>query len=295
MDKSPFFSIIIPAYNSASTIQMSIDSVLKQTFSDFEIIIVDDGSSDRLEEVVLSYLSTNVFLVRQENAGPAAARNRGVEKATGNYLIFLDSDDWLASDFLALTFESCSSANYSLALSTAVFINEQAVIRKIIKPWKDEQNFGPFLCGSYVISRNVFNELNGFDGNLFYSENSDLFLRLQNDYHIRLMDIASIPDAKAYIKLTRRSERNQKYFKKKYFSVKYFLKKHKQFFDSAPIHFMNFKRIEAFGAFQNGLFEEARNVTRELILKNPISVKNYFQFILFCFPGIAKKYYNIRL
>ncbi|HWN97238.1 MAG TPA: glycosyltransferase family A protein [Methylomirabilota bacterium] len=87
----PFFSVIIPAFNRATLIRETLDSVLGQDFKDFEVIVVDDGSTDGTAEIARNY--SNVIVVTQANAGPGEARNVGVKHARGEYLAFLDSDD----------------------------------------------------------------------------------------------------------------------------------------------------------------------------------------------------------
>ena len=88
----PRVSIVIPTYNRSAIVRRAIDSVLDQTFTDLEIIIVDDGSTDDTREALAAY-PDRVRYVRQENAGPAAARNHGMLLARGDYIGFLDSDD----------------------------------------------------------------------------------------------------------------------------------------------------------------------------------------------------------
>ena len=87
------FSVVIPSYNRASLIRRSIDSVLSQSVTDFEIIIVDDGSTDNTEEVIKTIGDPRVVYLKQENKGATAARNNGVRHAKGDYVSFLDSDD----------------------------------------------------------------------------------------------------------------------------------------------------------------------------------------------------------
>ena len=95
----PLVSVIIPAYNCAGVLSGTIDSVLKQTYGNLEIVVVDDGSSDGTGIVAEGYLeSGKVRCFRQENGGPGAARNRGMQSARGEYLAFLDSDDSLMCD-----------------------------------------------------------------------------------------------------------------------------------------------------------------------------------------------------
>lgn len=87
------FSVIIPVYNRAGTVCDAIDSVFDQSLEDFEVIVVDDGSTDETAKTVKEQYGSEVQLIRQENKGPGAARNRGIEAARGEYVTFLDSDD----------------------------------------------------------------------------------------------------------------------------------------------------------------------------------------------------------
>ena len=88
----PLFSVIIPSYNRAELIGQAIDSVLSAASADLEVIVVDDGSTDATLNVLARY-DQKIRVLRQENHGPGAARNRGLREATGDYVAFLDSDD----------------------------------------------------------------------------------------------------------------------------------------------------------------------------------------------------------
>ena len=90
------FTVVIPAYNRESEISRAINSVLQQSFQNFEIIVVDDGSKDNTPKVVETYTDPRIRLIRQENAGATVARNTGIINAKGTFVSFLDSDDeWL--------------------------------------------------------------------------------------------------------------------------------------------------------------------------------------------------------
>jgi len=99
----PYFSVIIPAYNRARFLPECLDSVLAQTFTDWECIVVDDGSTDGTRELVAEYVrrDSRFRYHWQENAGASAARNAGIERARGEWIAFLDSDDWYYPDALA--------------------------------------------------------------------------------------------------------------------------------------------------------------------------------------------------
>jgi len=121
---SPFFSVIIPVYNRAESITAAIDSVLAQTCRDYELIVIDDGSTDTTPNLIASY-GTIIRVVRQPNAGGGPARQRGIEQARGNYVAFLDSDDvwppWTLATYRRVIHEANQPA---LLLGSAIHTHE---------------------------------------------------------------------------------------------------------------------------------------------------------------------------
>lgn len=94
--KNPIFSVVVPSYNRAHLIERTINSVMNQTYQNFELIIVDDGSTDNTEEIVSTITDSRVYFVKQQNAGACSARNLGIYHSKGVYVSFLDSDDeWM--------------------------------------------------------------------------------------------------------------------------------------------------------------------------------------------------------
>lgn len=100
-------SVIIPLYNKEQTILSSIESVLSQSFQDIELIVVDDGSTDSSVSIVEGIEDCRIKLIKQENAGPGAARNTGARQAKGEWLVFLDADDELCKGALQHMMEQC--------------------------------------------------------------------------------------------------------------------------------------------------------------------------------------------
>ena len=96
----PKISVILPAYNSQDYIKKSIESVFAQTFTDFELIIVDDGSTDGTSDIINSLSDDRIKIISQSNQGPGAARNNALRMVSGEYVMFLDSDDWFCPDAL---------------------------------------------------------------------------------------------------------------------------------------------------------------------------------------------------
>lgn len=103
-------SVIIPCYNSADTIGLALDSLVAQNFPDMEVIIINDGSEDNLEEIVLDYKwKLNIVLITQNNLGVSAARNKGLKNAKGEYIMFLDSDDFYGPKMIRNLFNAITT------------------------------------------------------------------------------------------------------------------------------------------------------------------------------------------
>jgi hypothetical protein len=98
---TPCVSVVIPLYNKGNYIARTLDSVLKQSFSDFEVIVVNNGSTDGSEEIVKSFSDPRLRLISQQNAGVSAARNRGIMEAKSDFVAFLDADDQWHPEFLS--------------------------------------------------------------------------------------------------------------------------------------------------------------------------------------------------
>lgn len=98
--KTPFVSVVIPVYNTGKYAKRLIEGILGGTYMELEIIIVDDGSSDKSVEILRNIKNNKVKIYSKENGGPGAARNFGIEKASGKYLMFMDSDDGVKEDFI---------------------------------------------------------------------------------------------------------------------------------------------------------------------------------------------------
>jgi glycosyltransferase involved in cell wall biosynthesis len=171
----PTFSIIIPAYNSELTLQSAVKSVQAQTYSDYEVIIVDDGSSDGTSTVIDALvLDSRIRAVFQTNAGVSAARNAGANFANGEWLIFLDSDDLLAERALELFFQFSTTSKTSILRGG--FIRKVGSAQNVEIP--EGRNYVAPLAGSFAINRIVFTEIGGYDERLRFSENSELFYRI---------------------------------------------------------------------------------------------------------------------
>lgn len=187
---TPAVSIIIPAYNAASYIGEALASVFAQTFSDFETIIVNDGSpdTDDLERVLEPYTERIIYL-KQENSGPGSARNKGILKARGEYVALLDSDDAWLPNYLERQIQALrENPALDLIYSDALLVGDSPLAGRTfmeVEPSRGEVTFEGLLRWDCVIitsctvaRRKSLIDAGLFDPNLYYSEDFDLWLRL---------------------------------------------------------------------------------------------------------------------
>jgi len=187
-------SVIIPTYNYGHYIEEAIDSVLAQTYKDYEIIVVDDGSTDNTEEVVSKY-GPKIKYIYQENQGLSAARNTGIKKSNGEYIAILDSDDlwfpWKLEKQMKL-FEANSVLG--LVYSDGFAFSEKGVFDDFL--FGENTNFyrgrvfdklllNNFIsCPSALVKRDCFNKVGLFDTSLDACEDWDMWLRISLYYEI---------------------------------------------------------------------------------------------------------------
>ena len=192
----PLVTVIIPTYNRGWIIQEAIDSVLDQDFNDYELIVVDDGSEDNTLEILEAY-GKAIKVLQQGNRGVSAARNRGIEEATGRLIAFLDSDDlWLPKKLSTQVkfFENNADA---LINQTQEIWNRNGLR---VNPKKRHHKFSGMifersleLClvspSAVMIAKELFDTVGVFDENLPACEDYDLWLRISCRYPVHLTDL----------------------------------------------------------------------------------------------------------
>lgn len=198
----PRFSVIIPLYNKAAYIDKAIDSVLYQSFDDYELIVVDDGSTDGGELLVKKQTDCRIRLITQANAGVSTARNNGVAQASGDYICFLDADDWWAPNFLEEMDGLIALYPNAGIYGCSYFLVKQGH-NKIAPIGIDEmfthglisycQVYAKTLCmplwtGTVSIPRHIFKEQSGFKPHLKLGEDFDLWVRIALQYPVAFLN-----------------------------------------------------------------------------------------------------------
>lgn len=187
-------SVIIPTYNRAHCIRDAIDSVLRQTFQDFEIIIIDDASTDGTEDVVQNLLSEKVKYIKQSvNKGGGAARNRGIQESEGEYIAFLDSDDAWSPTYLERVKKEFDTKDETFGL-VYCFMNIINSDGEIVAKTKTNRNglaIPDLLINNFIASfscvtlrKSALISVSGMDESFRSCQDWDLFVRVNREYKI---------------------------------------------------------------------------------------------------------------
>lgn len=196
---SPTVSVIIPTYNRRAVLEEAVNSVLAQTYTDYELIVVDDGSTDNTTAYLAS-LSDRVCVITQENKGVAAARNVGIAAARGRWIALLDSDDmWLPRKlerhmaYLAANPSLRISQTEEIWVRNGVRVNPKHKHKKP-KGWVFSKCLALCLISPScaVIAKDVLVELGGFDEAYIVCEDYELWLRITLHYEVGLLDEALV-------------------------------------------------------------------------------------------------------
>jgi len=188
----PLISVIIPVYNGEKTIRETIESVLNQTFQDFELIVINDGSQDTTVEIVEGIQDPRLKLFSYPNAGQATSRNRGFSHAVGKYISFLDADDLWTPDKLEAQLKALQeNPQAAVAYSWTNYIDESGqYLRQGSYVKVSGDVFKNLLVVNFLengsnplIRAKALTEVGGFDGSLTPAEDWDMWLRLAARYH----------------------------------------------------------------------------------------------------------------
>ncbi|NMD01005.1 MAG: glycosyltransferase family 2 protein [Bacteroidales bacterium] len=252
MNKTTEISVIIPFYNASDFIDETIQSVLNQTFQNWEIILVNDGSTDNSADISKKYLSERIFLYEQKNMGVSMARNVGLKKAKGKYVVFLDADDILSNSFLEKRYDFLeTNPQYGFCCSNIIMFkdhqdniiwNHKGIFDNIsfnVLNYTESYESVPsnYMFRKEVIIKNklFFNPLLSSTADRFFLlelcyfskggfiENAPLWYRYHTKSMSSLLSEALIYDNELFYKLIDMNKLYQKKFKKQYSFHKYYI------------------------------------------------------------------------
>ena len=196
------FSVIIPLFNKAPYIRKAVESVVGQTYNGWELVVVDDGSTDGSSDIVKSIDDSRIRHVRQDNAGVSAARNRGITESTAPFICFLDADDWWEPTFLEEMAGLIKRHPDAGIYGTGYYIVKNG--KKRVAPIGVDEGFSegeinyckvytktlcmPLTSITVAMPRRVFEENGGFKTHLKFGEDFDLWIRVALKHKVVLLN-----------------------------------------------------------------------------------------------------------
>ena len=275
--KVPLVSVIIPAYNSANYIEEALESVFEQTFQDFEIIVIDDGSTDETGEVLKKY-GDRIRLLFQDNGGCASARNKGIRIARGKYIAFLDADDlWMPTKLEKQVAMFEKNENLGMMTTGVYSFDEKGVFgysknkRKILMPGDVARNI--FLHSNVgtptvMVRKEVFDIVGLFEERtqqgekVFLSHGSDdnMWVRIAAHFDVELIDeaLAKIRVHPSMMTLNKLDLLESVKYNIHLLKTKYGDKVKKKIEKAIPIKTSHVQFAIGYGYYESGNYREAR-------------------------------------
>ena len=289
--RAPHFSVVIPTHNRERLLPRTIDSVLAQTFTDYEIIVVDDGSTDETQAVLEKYHQQGPHFRYdyQENQGACAARNQGAALASGDYLAFLDSDDEVDSDWLE-SFSKAIAAHAAAIVSCGCRYVENGAVWKTEIPTAN----GFFTSGTFVVAQDLFHLSEGYRVGLPANQQSEFRLRLLPLLRTQQRVLHAIGEP-----LVTSHRHNQPNIREDlpavYQSSLFILNEHRDKLLKNSRSFASWSTSTGGYAARLGKFSEARQLFLQAIRSYPRDVKNYARFLLTMMPGLRTAVWHRHL
>jgi len=296
----PIISVILPTYNGEKFIARAINSVLNQTFKDFELIIVDDGSTDNTAQVIKEFQKKDnrIKYIWQKNSGaPARPRNTGIKHAQGEYIAFLDHDDEWLPEKLKKQLTKFRNSECGLVGCSANIIDEKHKKKRIysvppfleINSSKILEGSVPCSCSSMVVRRDVFRNIGLFDESFKSGDDWDLWIRASRKYRFLFVQT---PLFNYYIHGNNVTILRGKI---KYLQeVEKVVDKHRDIYLKYPKSFSKKLRKLGTAYIIEGHLKTGRNRLMKAIKVNPFS-RAYINILLsFLGPGAYKKLLDVK-
>ena len=193
MDAEPLVSVIVTTFNRADLLCETLDSILNQTYTNFELILVDDGSTDKTEEVVKKYTDHRLHYFKTVNwGGPARPRNIGIKKAKGDYIAFCDDDDIWKNNKLEMQLDIIINNNAGLCFCNHYKIDQNGNIigaGKVKNKYKNPTFTNFFLSGGYIMNSSVIIKSQCIDDVGYQNESTEMVAIEDSEYWGRILSI----------------------------------------------------------------------------------------------------------
>jgi glycosyltransferase involved in cell wall biosynthesis len=285
----PRISVVVPTFNRADLLPRAMESVLSQSFTDFELIVVDDGSKVPAEGSV-AISDTRVRWVRRTNGGLSAARNTGTEHASGDFVTFLDDDDEALPGWLEALAEAAERPHCGIVCCGALWINDPARKDRVLLPVNMgplfENQRGLFRAGAYAIRRELLQEVGGYALGAVRSQNTELALRLVPLCISKGMTIECIEEP--LVRFNRHAPLIG-YSKGKVAGARYILENHHDRLRRNPSNWASYHAIVGVNSARLGIFRDARRSFMDAIRVNPRELRNYARLLAATLAPVGRR------
>jgi len=295
MTDTPAVSVVLISFDGEQYIAKAIQSVLDQTWRDLELIVVDDGSTDGTAEVIRGIRDPRLRYVRQENAGPSAARNTGIEASTGEWVAFLDCDDWWRPTKLETQLAVAKSSGAAFVCSGATLLDEGGAHIADIPARLAGDALPTLLLGngvpgggsSAMIRKSTLEEVGGFDVSIRFAEDWDCWLRIAARHPVAstsTCDVCKLTRPDSYGLQTEQLHRYGQVILDRAFRSYAKHLGHLRRSALASLHY-----LAALDYNQAGDRRAERRTLRKLLQYRPLSFEAYRRFLRTFFPGRARR------
>lgn len=290
--KMPTFAVVIPTFNRSARLSEALRSVLAQDSSDFEVVVVDDGSTDDTERVVRGFESPRVAYVRQENAGVNAARNLGAATTTAPWLVFLDDDDEVAPIWLdglrraiqpGRAVISCGATHVDLATGKTT-----VVVPRDMGPAYDH-HVGLFDTGSFAVRRDAFETIGGYAVGLPSGTHKELALRLLPACTAAGWSVGFVSDPLVKVNQRPRKTRARSHPRNLYQGASYLLEHHRGRLERDPPLLATRFGVAGVNAARLGRYAEARSLFLDAVRAQPRRLVHYGRLALALVPPLGDR------
>ena len=289
---TPWISVVVCTFNRAELLSVAMGSVLAQTWTDLELVVVDDGSLDDTRAVVAACADSRVRYVHQENGGLGVARNTGVAHATGTYVAFLDDDDLARPEWLA-RLAACGDGTCAVVCCGAVIATDDGTVVKTQRPGPLGPAFADYVAwfqpGTFAVRRDAYTAAGGFAEDLEHLEHSEFFLRLLPVCRARGWEVRSIPDALVELHVGGGRRVSPAQIGRMHRAMEAVLDRHGQQLGKDPGLLAQYYAVAGVAAAQTSDYRAARRNLRNAVRARPREWKHWARFALACVPPVGRR------
>ncbi len=286
------FGVVVSAYDQAASLQRCLESLLAQTYSDFELIVVDDGTTADTLDVVRPFADQypHVRYVYQGKQGPGAARNLGVSLSQGKYVTFIDSQDEVLPEWLQSLDETLTRQKAHIVCCGRTLIDDSGEVTKIRvprTPTADQPHeAGLFYTGTFAVRKDIFQSVGGYANDLPANQHDELRMRLLPVCERNGWKVAAVAEPLVRRYSPAASETEDSNVGAIYESGIYVLKRHASQLRRNPRAFAEWANAAGGSAAQMGRYGEARKWFFQAMRAYPRDVRNIARFLAACIPWL---------